>query len=150
MIPTDNDSIVMNWVSCRLQEISSLPGPQYKQEFTSMVQDLLDTKRDAIPSTAVRLTVAEVMPEAYFNKMGEYPGEWELSGLAEYICLDYYKSVNKSKNDPLVFHSAKQLERRMAREYMIDTNDTLFNFLYAKYILQLDSLSRKNLEEVDG
>ena len=146
----DIDSVTMVYVKGLMADMSLLNSSEYKKEFSNLVQTLLETSKDAMPSQECRLQIAGMLPERYYNKMGEYPSSYDLKGLADYCMLDYIKSVNKKKSDENSFHSDKQSQRRAAREYLVATNDSLLDFLYSKYTLNLDSLSKKNSMEVDN
>lgn len=148
-VPADTDSVIIVWAKSLLADMASLDQYTYKKHFSKLVQTLLETSKDAMPSQQCRLRIAGILPEAYFNKMGEYPSNYDLEGLANYVMLDYLKSVNKKKSDENSFHSEKQAQRRASREYLVDTNDSLIDFLYCKYTLGLDSLAKKNNVEVD-
>ena len=145
----DADTNIMNCVIVSLAEYARLPKPQYKSKVSELISELQATPKDNIPSQEVRIAIADLIAEAYFIEMGEYPSSYELEGLANYIMLDYIKSVHKSNTDINQFHSSKQTQRRSAREYLCDTTQGLFDFLYAKYDLCLDGLSKKNTMEVD-
>lgn len=146
----DIDSVTMVYVKGLIADMSLLDPSEYKKEFSNLVQTLLETSKDAMPSQECRLQIAGMLPERYYNKMREYPSSYDLKGLADYCMLDYIKSVNKKKSDENSFHSDKQSQRRAAREYLVATNDSLLDFLYSKYTLNLDSLSKKNSMEVDN
>ena len=146
----DIDSVTMVYVNGLMADMSLLDPSEYKKEFSNLVQTLLETSKDAMPSQECRLQIAGMLPELYYNKMGEYPSSYDLKGLADYCMLDYIKSVNKKKSDENSFHSDKQSQRRASREYLVATNDSLLDFLYSKYTLNLDSLSKKNNMEVDN
>ena len=146
----DIDSVTIVYVKGVMADMSLLDPPEYKKEFGKLVQTLLETSKDAMPSQECRLQVAGMLPELYFNKMEEYPSSCDLKGLADYCMLSYIKSVNKKKSDENSFHSDKQAQRRSAREYLVATNDSLLDFLYSKYTLNMDSLAKKNSMEVDG
>lgn len=146
----DIDSVTMVYVKGLMADMNLLDPSEYKKEFSKIVQTLLETSKDAMPSQECRLQIAGMLPEIYYNKMKEYPSSYDLKGLADYCMLDYIKSVNKKKSDENSFHSDKQSQRRSAREYLVSTNDSLLDFLYSKYTLNLDSLAKKNSMEVDG
>lgn len=146
----DIDSVTIVYVKGVMADMNLLDPPEYKKEFGKLVQTLLETSKDAMPSQECRLQVAGMLPELYFNKMEEYPSSYDLKGLADYCMLSYIKSVNKKKSDENSFHSDKQAQRRSAREYLVATNDSLLDFLYSKYTLNMDSLAKKNSMEVDG
>ena len=146
----DIDSVTLVYVKGVMADMKLLDPSEYKKEFGKLVQTLLETSKDAMPSQECRLQVAEMLSELYYNKMEEYPNPYDLKGLADYCMLDYIKSVNKKKSDENCFHSDKQSQRRASREYLVATNDSLLDFLYSKYTLNLDSLSKKNNMEVDN
>lgn len=146
----DIDSVTMVYVKGLMADMNLLDPSEYKKEFSKIVQTLLETSKDAMPSQECRLQIAGMLPEIYYNKMKEYPSSYDLKSLADYCMLDYIKSVNKKKSDENSFHSDKQSQRRAAREYLVSTNDSLLDFLYSKYTLNLDSLAKKNSMEVDG
>lgn len=146
----DIDSVTLVYIKGVMADMKLLDPPEYKKEFGKLVQTLLDTSKEAMPSQECRLQVAEMLPELYYDKMEEYPNPYDLKGLGDYCMLDYIKSVNKKKSDENSFHSDKQSQRRSAREYLVATNDSLLDFLYSKYTLNLDSLSKKNNMEVDN
>ena len=148
MIPNTVDAVATQWVKCNLVDIKDYSKPDYKVAVSSMIQTLLETPRGSLPPTDCRIHITELITEAYFNKMEEYPSSYDLQGLANYIMLDYIKSVNKCKADENQFLSDKQEQRRTAREFLVDTTDTLIDFLYCKYALNLDSLSKKKEIEV--
>lgn len=146
----DIDSVTLVYIKGVMADMKLLDPSEYKKEFGKLVQTLLETSKDAMPSQECRLQVAGMLPELYYNKMEEYPNPYDLKGLADYCMLSYIKSVNKKKSDENSFHSDKQSQRRASREYLVATNDSLLDFLYSKYTLNLDSLSKKNNMEVDN
>lgn len=146
----DIDSVTLVYINGVMLDMKMLDPSEYKKEFGKLIQTLLETSKDAMPSQECRLKVAGMLPEMYYDKMGEYPNPYDLKGLADYCMLSYIKSVNKKKSDENSFHSDKQAQRRSAREYLVSTNDSLLDFLYSKYTLNMDSLAKKNSMEVDG
>lgn len=146
----DIDSVTIVYINGVMTDMKMLDPSEYKREFSKLIQTLLDTPKDAMPSQECRLMIAGMLPEMYYDKMEEYPNQYDLKGLADYCMLSYIKSVNKKKSDENSFHSDKQAQRRSAREYLVSTNDSLLDFLYSKYTLNMDSLAKKNSMEVDN
>lgn len=146
----DIDNVTLVYVKGVMADMILLDPPNFKKEFSEFVKKLQETPKESMPSQDCRNTIAWLLPEMYYNKMGEYPTVYELNGLSNYCLLDYLKSVNKKKSDENSFHSDKQSQRRAAREYLVSSNDSLLDFLYSKYTLNLDSLSKKNNMEVDA
>lgn len=150
MLDMDVDAVTLVYVKGVLADLVLLDSSQFKKEFHNFVEKLQETPKESMPSQETRNKIASLLPEAYFNKMGEYPAVYDLNGLSNYCLLDYLKSIHKKKSDENSFHSDKQAQRRSAREYLVSTNDSLMDFLYSKYTLQLDSLSKVNNMEVEG
>lgn len=146
----DVDNVTLVYVKGVMADMILLDPPNFKKEFSEFVKKLQETPKESMPSQDYRNTVAWLLPEMYYNKMGEYPTVDDLNGLSNYCLLDYLKSVNKKKSDENSFHSDKQSQRRAAREYLVSSNNSLLDFLYSKYTLNLDSLSKKNNMEVDA
>ena len=146
----DVDNVTLVYIKGVMADMILLDPPNFKKEFSEFIKKLQETPKESMPSQDCRNTIAALLPEMYFNKMGEYPTVYELNGLSNYCLLDYLKSVNKKKSDENSFHSDKQSQRRAAREYLVSSNDSLLDFLYSKYTLNLDSLSKKNNMEVDA
>ena len=117
--------------------------PEYKQKVSNYVERLLEIKRESLPPQKERNEVVEYIVESYFEYMEEYPTNTVLSMLSDFILLDYIKSVNKKRSDKNQFLTEKQKKRRERREYLISTNETLFDFLYSKYELNNDSLKKQ-------
>ena len=117
--------------------------PEYKQKVSNYVERLLEIKRESLPIQKERNEVVEYIVESYFEYMEEYPTNTVLSMLSDFILLDYIKSVNKKRSDKNQFLTEKQKKRRERREYLISTNETLFDFLYSKYELNNDSLKKQ-------
>lgn len=147
--PTDIDSVTSLWVTNTLAEIAELEQPEYKQEYNKFVMELYGTSKAMMPSQQARNRIASIMAEHYLTTMGGYPPSNILDKLADYCLLEDIKSVNKKKSDENRFLSEKQQNRRASREYCVSTNNTLFDFLYSKYTLQLDSLSKVSTMEVE-
>lgn len=147
--PTDIDSVTAMWVTNTLADIAELDQPDYKQEYNKFVMELYGTSKAMMPSQLTRNRIASIMAEHYFQIMGGYPPSNILDKLADYCLLEDIKSVNKKKSDENRFLSEKQQNRRASREYCVSTNNTLFDFLYSKYTLQLDSLSKVSTMEVE-
>lgn len=117
--------------------------PEYKQKVSNYVERLLEIKRESLPIQKERNEVVEYIVESYFEYMEEYPTNTVLSMLSDFILLDYIKSVNKKRSDKNQFLTEKQKKRRERREYLLSTNETLFDFLYSKYELNNDSLKKQ-------
>lgn len=117
--------------------------PEYKQKVSNYVERLLEIKRESLPPQKERNEVVEYIVESYFDYMEEYPTNTVLSMLSDFILLDYIKSVNKKRSDKNQFLTEKQKKRRERREYLLSTNETLFDFLYSKYELNNDSLKKQ-------
>lgn len=117
--------------------------PEYKQKVSNYVERLLEIKRESLPPQKERNEVVEYIVESYFEYMEEYPTNTVLSMLSDFILLDYIKSVNKKRSDKNQFLTEKQKKRRERREYLLSTNETLFDFLYSKYELNNDSLKKQ-------
>ena len=117
--------------------------PEYKQKVSNYVERLLEIKRESLPLQKERNKVVEYIVESYFEYMEEYPTNTVLSMLSDFILLDYIKSVNKKRSDKNQFLTEKQKKRRERREYLLSTNETLFDFLYSKYELNNDSLKKQ-------
>ena len=117
--------------------------PEYKQKVSNYVERLLEIKRESLPLQKERNEVVEYIVESYFEYMEEYPTNTVLSMLSDFILLDYIKSVNKKRSDKNQFLTEKQKKRRERREYLLSTNETLFDFLYSKYELNNDSLKKQ-------
>ena len=117
--------------------------PEYKQKVSNYVERLLEIKRESLPPQKERNKVVEYIVESYFEYMEEYPTNTVLSMLSDFILLDYIKSVNKKRSDKNQFLTEKQKKRRERREYLLSTNETLFDFLYSKYELNNDSLKKQ-------
>lgn len=117
--------------------------PEYKQKVSDYVERLLEIKRESLPPQKERNEVVEYIVESYFEYMEEYPTNTVLSMLSDFILLDYIKSVNKKRSDKNQFLTEKQKKRRERREYLLSTNETLFDFLYSKYELNNDSLKKQ-------
>lgn len=117
--------------------------PEYKQKVSNYVERLLEIKRESLPPQKERNEVVECIVESYFDYMEEYPTNTVLSMLSDFILLDYIKSVNKKRSDKNQFLTEKQKKRRERREYLLSTNETLFDFLYSKYELNNDSLKKQ-------
>ena len=117
--------------------------PENKQKVSNYVERLLEIKRESLPLQKERNEVVEYIVESYFEYMEEYPTNTVLSMLSDFILLDYIKSVNKKRSDKNQFLTEKQKKRRERREYLLSTNETLFDFLYSKYELNNDSLKKQ-------
>lgn len=117
--------------------------PEYKQKVSNYVERLLEIKRESLPIQKERNEVVEYIVESYFEYMEEYPTNTVLSMLSDFILMDYIKSVNKKRSDKNQFLTEKQKKRRERREYLLSTNETLFDFLYSKYELNNDSLKKQ-------
>lgn len=117
--------------------------PEYKQKVSNYVERLLEIKRESLPIQKERNEVVEYIVESYFEYMEEYPTNTVLSMLSDFILLDYIKSVNKKRSYKNQFLTEKQKKRRERREYLLSTNETLFDFLYSKYELNNDSLKKQ-------
>ena len=102
-----------------------------------------EIKRESLPPQKERNKVVEYIVESYFEYMEEQPTNTVLSMLSDFILLDYIKSVNKKRSDKNQFLTEKQKKRRERREYLLSTNETLFDFLYSKYELNNDSLKKQ-------
>ena len=146
----DVDNVTLVYIKGVMADMILLDPSNFKKEFSEFIKKLQETPKESMPSQDCRNTIAALLPEIYFNKMEEYPTVYDLNGLSNYCLLDYLKSVNKKKSDENSFHSDKQSQRRAAREYLVSSNDSLLDFLYSKYTLNLDSLSKKNNMEVDA
>lgn len=144
----DINLVTMLWVDFELNNMDKDNPVNYKKQFEALVEELCNTSKEEMPTQEVRNCIIRQTTEQYFNVMHEYPTPYTLDRLSNYCLLDIIKSVNKKKTDEDRFLSDKQLHRRMAREYSIPTNDTLFDFLYSKYELKLDSLSKVAKMEV--
>lgn len=120
----------------------------YRKEVYLLLNDLLKTPREELPNVATRKSIVELICEEYYTTLDNYPETTVLSGLADYIMLDYIKSVNKCNKDINSFHTEKQSQRRSSREFLVSTNDTLLDFLHGKHNLDLDSLHKVNKIEM--
>lgn len=148
-VPQNSNEITLSWVKSALHDLESSDPVSYKNNFSNIIQALIDTPRDALPSQETRIEIVRIMTEEYLNVMGEYPQNYDLEMLSNYVMLDYIKSVNKSKKDKISFHTAKQCQRRASREVLVNTNDTLVDFLYCRYQLNMDSMHKINSMEVE-
>ena len=131
-----------------MEEITPLPKPAYKERVKDLAEELCKIKREDLPPQEVINRVVECITEEYINHMEEYPDNYTLYRLSDFILLDYIKSVHKKKSDENAFHTEKQTIRRANREFLIDTNDSLFDFLHSKYDLGMDSLQKVSTAEV--
>ena len=131
-----------------MEELSALPKPEYKERVKDLAEELCKIKREDLPPQEVINKVVECITEEYISHMEEYPDNYTLNRLSDFILLDYIKSVHKKKSDENAFHTEKQSNRRANREYLIYTNDSLFDFLHSKYDLGMDSLQKVSTMEV--
>ena len=131
-----------------MEELTALPKPAYKERVRELSEELCKIKREDLPPQEVINRVVECITEEYISHMEEYPDNYTLNRLSDFILLDYIKSVHKKKSDENAFHTEKQSIRRANREYLIYTNDSLFDFLHSKYDLGMDSLQKVSTMEV--
>ena len=131
-----------------MEELTALPKPEYKKRVRELSEELCKIKREDLPPQEVINRVVECITEEYINHMEEYPDNYTLYRLSDFILLDYIKSVHKKKSDKNAFYTEKQTVRRANREFLIDTNDSLFDFLHSKYDLGMDSLQKVSTAEV--
>ena len=131
-----------------MEELNALPKPAYKERVRELAEELCKIKREDLPPQEVINSVVECITEEYISHMEEYPDNYTLNRLSDFILLDYIKSVHKKKSDENAFHTEKQSNRRANREYLIYTNDSLFDFLHSKYDLSMDSLQKVSTMEV--
>ena len=131
-----------------MEELAALPKPAYKERVRDLAEELCKIKREDLPPQEVINGVVECITEEYISHMEEYPDNYTLNRLSDFILLDYIKSVHKKKSDENAFHTEKQSNRRANREYLIYTNDSLFDFLHSKYDLGMDSLQKVRTMEV--
>lgn len=131
-----------------MEELAALPKPAYKERVRDLAEELCKIKREDLPPQEVINRVVECITEEYISHMEEYPDNYTLNRLSDFILLDYIKSVHKKKSDENAFHTEKQSNRRANREYLIYTNDSLFDFLHSKYDLGMDSLQKVSTMEV--
>ena len=131
-----------------MEELNALPKPAYKERVRELAEELCKIKREDLPPQEVINSVVECITEEYISHMEEYPDNYTLNRLSDFILLDYIKSVHKKKSDENAFHTEKQSNRRANREYLIYTNDSLFDFLHSKYDLGMDSLQKVSTMEV--
>ena len=131
-----------------MEELTPLPKPAYKERVRDLAEELCKIKREDLPPQEVINGVVECITEESISHMEEYPDNYTLNRLSDFILLDYIKSVHKKKSDENAFHTEKQSNRRSSREYLIYTNDSLFDFLHSKYDLGMDSLQKVSTMEV--
>ena len=131
-----------------MEELTPLPKPAYKERVKDLAEELCKIKIEDLPPQEVINRVVECITEEYISHMEEYPDNYILNRLSDFILLDYIKSVHKKKSDENAFHTEKQSNRRANREYLIYTNDSLFDFLHSKYDLGMDSLQKVSTMEV--
>lgn len=131
-----------------MEELTPLPKPTYKERVRDLAEELCKIKREDLPPQEVINRVVECITEEYIGHMEECPDNYTLNRLSDFILLDYIKSVHKKKSDENAFHTEKQSNRRANREYLIYTNDSLFDFLHSKYDLGMDSLQKVSTMEV--
>ena len=115
-----------------MEELAALPKPAYKERVKDLAEELCKIKREDLPPQEVINRVVECITEEYISHMEEYPDNYTLNRLSDFILLDYIKSDHKKKSDENAFHTEKQSNRRANREYLIYTNDSLFDFLHSK------------------
>lgn len=146
-----NDTMTLIYVKGYISDMTSakLDVNQFKHMFSNLIDFLLTTPRDKLPSQSTRNNIVDSLTEYYFKEQGEYPEPYLLEQLANYCLLDYIKSVNKKKSDKNRFLTKQQLSRREMREYLVDNNNTLLDYLYSKHVLKLDSLMKVNKLEIE-
>ena len=94
-----------------MEELTALPKPAYKERVKDLAEELCKIKREDLPPQEVINRVVECITEEYISHMEEYPDNYTLNRLSDFILLDYIKSVHKKKSDENAFHTEKQSNR---------------------------------------
>ena len=120
---------------------------QFRDNVVELVVGFNKIPYSKIPPVEERKHVIEMIAEAYFDVLGEYPKPHVLNGLGDYMLIDYIKNVSKSKSDPHSFHTKHQLKRRLSKEF--STMDDKMDYLNSKRNLNMSSLHKKTVKQVD-
>lgn len=117
-----------------------------REELDCIVESLLNIPFEFIPPVEERNKIVELITEEYFRLFVEFPRQDVLSKLGDFILLDYLKNRSKSKYEENVFHSNKQIKRRLDREHMmvLETMD----YFHTKKNLNLPSLHKKSVKRM--
>ena len=130
---------------------------QFKHMFSNLIDFLLTTPRDKLPSQSTRNNIVDSLTEYYFKEQGEYPEPYLLEQLANYCLLDYIKSVNKKKSDKnrgeslykLFLRFKVYLQGKKFMDLLEDFRDTILvngNELTQKELIFLTDNIRKDYE----
>lgn len=88
-----------------------------------------------IPCTEQRIQLVTNITEGFYAVFEQFPSQYILNKLSDYLLLDYIKSPNKKKTDEIQFHSPTQTKARNQKEFAL--NGALLDHFNAKRVWNL-------------